>query len=339
MLSRGVLTEADVDAGLRQVQLALLEADVHFKVARDFIARVREKAVGEEVLRSVTPGQQVVKIVHDELVTLLGGSNPGLKLEGGPPALLMTLGLQGSGKTTTAAKLGVLLRKQGRRPLLVGADIHRPAAKDQLEILARSAELAYFSAGGTAAAIAMAALAEARGRALDVVIVDTAGRLQIDAEMLEEVREVRRGVSVDESLLVVDAMTGQEAVNVAAVFEREIGVDGVIITKMDGDARGGAALSIREAVGTPIRLIGTGEKLSDLELFHPDRMASRILGMGDVVSLVEKAQETLDREEAEAAARKLSEGQFTLQDFIAQLRQVRRLGPLEGLIGMLPGGA
>ncbi len=337
LLSRGVLTEADVDAGLREVRLALLEADVNFKVARDFIVRVREEAVGEAVLKSVTPGQQVVKIVHDQIVELLGGENQGLTYNPKPPSVVMTLGLQGSGKTTTAAKLALLIRKQGHQPLLVGADVHRPAAKDQLEVLARQVDIAYFSTEGTAEEIAAAAVTEAARRGLDVVIIDTAGRLQLDLEMLEEVRRIRERVVVDDCLLVVDAMTGQEAVNVATTFEREVGVDGVVMTKMDGDARGGAALSLKQTVGKPIRYVGTGEKLSDLELFHPDRMASRMLGMGDIVSLVEKAQETIDHEEAEATAAKLVKGQFTLEDFVSQLRQVKKMGPLENVIGMLPG--
>jgi len=337
LLSRGVLTEADVDAGLREVRLALLEADVNFKVARDFIVRVREEAVGEAVLKSVTPGQQVVKIVHDQIVELLGGENQGLTYNAKPPSVVMTLGLQGSGKTTTAAKLALLIRKQGHQPLLVGADVHRPAAKDQLEVLARQVDIAYFSTEGTAEEIAAAAVTEATRRGLDVVIIDTAGRLQLDLEMLEEVRRIRERVVVDDCLLVVDAMTGQEAVNVATTFEREVGVDGVVMTKMDGDARGGAALSLKQTVGKPIRYVGTGEKLSDLELFHPDRMASRMLGMGDIVSLVEKAQETIDHEEAEATAAKLVKGQFTLEDFVSQLRQVKKMGPLENVIGMLPG--
>ena len=337
LLSRGVLTEADVDAGLREVRLALLEADVNFKVARNFIVRVREEAVGEAVLKSVTPGQQVVKIVHDQIVELLGGENQGLTYNAKPPSVVMTLGLQGSGKTTTAAKLALLIRKQGHQPLLVGADVHRPAAKDQLEVLARQVDIAYFSTEGTAEEIAAAAVTEATRRGLDVVIIDTAGRLQLDLEMLEEVRRIRERVVVDDCLLVVDAMTGQEAVNVATTFEREVGVDGVVMTKMDGDARGGAALSLKQTVGKPIRYVGTGEKLSDLELFHPDRMASRMLGMGDIVSLVEKAQETIDHEEAEATAAKLIKGQFTLEDFVSQLRQVKKMGPLENVIGMLPG--
>jgi signal recognition particle subunit SRP54 len=338
MLSRGVLTEADVDAGLREVRLALLEADVNFKVARDFIARVRDQAVGEDVLKSVTPGQQVVKIVHDELVELLGGENAGIAYDSKPPTVIMTLGLQGSGKTTTAAKLAIHVRKQGHQPILVGADVHRPAAKDQLEVLARQSDVPYFSASGAAEEIAAAGVAEASRLGNDVVIIDTAGRLQLDQEMLDEVRRIREKVSLNESLLVVDAMTGQEAVNVATTFETEVGVDGVVMTKMDGDARGGAALSLKATVGKPIRYVGTGEKLNNLELFHPDRMASRILGMGDVVTLVERAQETISQDEAEAAAAKLAKGQFTLDDMVAQLRQVRKLGPLESVIKMLPGG-
>ncbi|MEA2681728.1 MAG: signal recognition particle subunit [Chloroflexota bacterium] len=337
MLSRGTLTEADVDAGLRQVRLALLEADVNFKVAKEFIARVREQAVGESVLKSVTPGQQVVKIVHDELVELLGGENPGIGYSPTPPTVIMTLGLQGSGKTTTAGKLAILIRKQGHRPMLVGADVHRPAARDQLEVLAKQVDVAYFSAQGSAEDIAARGVEEAKRLGLDVVIVDTAGRLQLDQEMLEEVKRIRQRVKVTESLLVVDAMTGQEAVNVATTFEREVGVDGVVLTKMDGDARGGAALSLKQTVGKPIRYVGTGEKLSDLELFHPDRIASRILGMGDIVTLVERAQEVVDKDEAEAQAQKLMKGQFTLDDFVTQLRQVRKMGPMENIIGMLPG--
>jgi signal recognition particle subunit SRP54 len=338
MLSRGALSETDVDLGLREVRLALLEADVNYKVARDFIAAVRADAVGEAVLKSVAPGQQVVKIVHDHLVQLLGGENQGIRLATEPPTIVMTLGLQGSGKTTTAAKLAVLLRKQGRTPMLVGADVHRPAAKDQLEVLGRATEIPYFSTSGSAPEIAAAAVPEAGRRGCDVVVVDTAGRLQIDEEMMQEVKRIRASVAVHESLLVVDAMAGQEAVNVATVFARDVGVDGIVMTKMDGDARGGAALSVKSVTGLPVRYVGTGEKLSDLEIFHPDRMASRILGMGDVVSLVERAQETLDQEAAEEAAGRLAKGRFTLDDFVTQMRQVRKLGPIESIVGMMPGG-
>ncbi|HEV2037325.1 MAG TPA: signal recognition particle protein, partial [Candidatus Eremiobacteraceae bacterium] len=338
MLSRGVLTEADVDAGLREVRLALLEADVNYKVARDFIAGVRTEAVGEAVLKSVTPGQQVVKIVHDHLVELLGGENEGISPAAEPPTVVMTLGLQGSGKTTTAAKLAVLLRKQGRQPLLVGADVHRPAAKDQLAVLARATDIPYFSTSGAAEEIAVAALPEAQRLGCDVVLIDTAGRLQLDDEMMQEAKRIRERVLVHESLLVLDAMTGQEAVNVGTEFARQVGVDGIVMTKMDGDARGGAALSIKSVTGLPVMYVGTGEKLSDLEVFHADRVASRILGMGDVVSLVERARETLDQDVAEETARQLAKGRFTLDDFVTQMRQVRKLGPIESIIGMLPAG-
>ena len=337
LLSRGVLTEADVDAGLREVRLALLEADVNFKVARDFVAGVRAEAVGETVLRSVTPGQQVVKIVHDHMVELLGGENHGIAYKAKPPTVIMTLGLQGSGKTTTAAKLALLIRKQGHQPLLVGADVHRPGAKDQLEVLSRQVDIVYFTTTGSAEEIAAAALEEAGRRGLDVVIIDTAGRLQLDQEMLDEVRRIRSRVDVDECLLVVDAMTGQDAVNVAESFAEAVQFDGVVLSKLDGDARGGAALSVKAVTGKPILFASTGEKLDQFERFHPDRIAQRILGMGDVMTLIEKAEQEFDEEEARELERKLRRNEFGLDDFLEQMRMMRKLGPLSSILGMIPG--
>ncbi|ADU51070.1 signal recognition particle subunit FFH/SRP54 (srp54) [Thermaerobacter marianensis DSM 12885] len=336
---KGKLTEADVEAALREVRLALLEADVHFKVVKDFIARVRQRAVGQEVLESLTPAQQVIKIVHDELTQLMGGQQARLDLGGAPPVPVMLVGLQGSGKTTTAAKLARLLARQGRQPLLVAADVYRPAAVEQLVTLGQQIQLPVHAPGTDRdpVDIAREGVAEARRRGRDVVIIDTAGRLHIDDALMEELERIRQAVAPREILLVVDAMTGQDAVNVAETFHRRLGIDGVVLTKLDGDARGGAALSVRAVTGRPIKFVGLGERVDQLEPFHPERMASRILGMGDVLSLIEKAQAAFDAQQAQRLERKLREQTFDLEDFLEQLRQVRKMGPLDQLLAMIPG--
>ncbi|GAB6875805.1 signal recognition particle protein [Thermaerobacter litoralis] len=336
---KGKLTEADVEAALREVRLALLEADVNFKVVKDFIARVRERAVGQEVLESLTPAQQVIKIVHDELTQLMGGQHARLDLGGELPAVVLLVGLQGSGKTTTAAKLARLLAKQGRQPLLVAADVYRPAAVEQLVALGQQVQVPVYAPGTDRdpVDIAREGVAEARRRGRDVVLIDTAGRLHIDDALMEELERIRQAVVPREILLVVDAMTGQDAVNVAETFHRRLGIDGVILTKLDGDARGGAALSVRAVTGRPIKFAGLGERVDQLEPFHPERMASRILGMGDVLSLIEKAQAAFDAQQAQRLERKLREQAFDLEDFLEQLRQVRKMGPLDQLLAMIPG--
>jgi signal recognition particle subunit SRP54 len=338
--SRGKLNEADVDAALREVRLALLEADVNFKVVKEFLARVRERAIGAEVTRSLTPAQQVIKIVHEELIKTLG-EPARLNLSGQPPHVVMLVGLQGSGKTTTAAKLALQLRKGGHRPLLVAADTYRPAAITQLEVLGKQLDIPVHSEGAKVAPpiICTNALRRARESAYDVVILDTAGRLQINDEMMAELEQVKARTNPREVLLVADAMTGQEAVRVAEGFHRRVGLTGLILTKVDGDARGGAAISMRAVTGVPIKYLGVGEKMDALELFHPDRLASRILGMGDVLSLIEKAEGAMDQQEALAAAQKLQRGQFNLDDFLKQMRQIRKLGPLSQLMEMIPGFA
>lgn len=333
----GKLTEKNIADALREVRLALLEADVNYQVARDFIERTKQRALGQEVLSSVTPGQQMVKIVHDELVRLMAGESapPPLNLSGA----WMVCGLHGSGKTTSCGKMAKWLTKQGKRPLLVAADVYRPAAIDQLETLGRQLGLPVFAARGErdVVGIARRALDFARAQGADVLLLDTAGRLHIDEELVQELVRVRDAVSPTEILLVVDAATGQEAVNIAGHFDKALGLTGVVLTKLDGDARGGAALSLRAVTGRPIRFVGVGEKLDDLELFYPERMASRILGMGDVVGLVEKAQAALDAKQAEEMSRKLADQSFDLEDFRQQLQQMKKLGPLENLLGMLPG--
>ncbi|QIA26915.1 signal recognition particle protein [Thermaerobacter sp. PB12/4term] len=336
---KGKLTEADVEAALREVRLALLEADVNFKVVKDFIARVRERAVGQEVLESLTPAQQVIKIVHDELTQLMGGQHARLDLGGELPAVVMLVGLQGSGKTTTAAKLARLLTRQGRQPLLVAADVYRPAAVEQLVTLGQQVQVPVYAPGTDRdpVDIAREGVAEARRRGRDVVLIDTAGRLHIDDALMDELERIRQAVAPREILLVVDAMTGQDAVNVAETFHRRLGIDGVILTKLDGDARGGAALSVRAVTGRPIKFVGLGERVDQLEPFHPERMASRILGMGDVLSLIEKAQAAFDAQQAQRLERKLREQTFDLEDFLEQLRQVRKMGPLDQLLAMIPG--
>ena len=339
--NRGKLTEKEVDLALREVRTALLEADVNFRVAKAFIDRVRTRAVGEEVLMSLTPAQQVIKIVNEELTALMGGQSSRIAFSPKPPTILMLVGLQGSGKTTSCAKLASLMRKQGRKPLLAAADIYRPAAIKQLQVLGAQLGVEVFTLGERAdpADIAAGAVERARSMGYDTVILDTAGRLHIDDEMMVELERVKARVAPTEILLVVDAMTGQDAVNVAAVFNDRLGIHGVILTKLDGDARGGAALSVREVTGKPIKFVTTGEKLDALEQFHPDRMSSRILGMGDVLTIIEKAQETFDLEQAKKFEEKLRKQEFTLDDFMRQLQDVRKMGPLDQLLGMIPGVA
>ncbi|MGN6555316.1 MAG: signal recognition particle protein [Verrucomicrobiota bacterium] len=336
----GKISESNVSDSLREVRLALLEADVNFKVARDFIERVKTKALGQEVIQSIQPGQQIVKVIHDELVDLLGSENAGLTLNGTPSCLMM-VGLHGSGKTTSSGKLARLLNKQGRAPLLVAADVYRPAAMDQLETLGKQLELPVFLMRGETDVlkIARGALDFAKANNRSVLIFDTAGRLQIDEPLVQELVRLRDLVKPQEILLVLDAATGQEAVNVATHFDQALNITGSILTKLDGDARGGAALSMKSVTGKPIKFAGTGEKLDEFEPFHPERMASRILGMGDVVSLVEKAAEAVDIDEAKRMEEKMRKGQFTLEDFLEQLRQMKKLGSLESIVGMLPGGA
>ncbi len=335
---RGVLTEADVDAALREVRLALLEADVNYKVVKSFIKRVRERAIGQEARKGLTPAQQVIKIVHEELIRTLG--EPGrLDLSGPPPHVIMLVGLQGSGKTTTAGKLALRLRKEGQRPLLIAADTYRPAAVKQLEVLGRQIQIPVHSEGTEPPPpdIAVRGVQEARKKGYTVAIIDTAGRLHIDDQMMAELEAIRDRTQPKEILLVVDAMTGQDAVRVADEFNKRVGLTGLILTKVDGDARGGAAISVREVTGVPIKFLGVGEKLDALEPFHPDRLASRILGMGDILTLIEKAEQELDRKKAEEAERRLLEGTFTLEDFLEQLQEMKKLGPLSQLLEMIPG--
>ncbi len=335
---RGILTEGDVDVALREVRVALLEADVNFKVVKDFLARVRERAVGAEVHKSLTPGQAVVKIVHQELLATLGEGGK-LDLGGPAPRVIMLVGLQGSGKTTTAAKLALRLRNNGARPMLVAADTYRPAAITQLEQLGKQLGIPVYSEGAKATPpqICKNALAKAVQSAHDVVILDTAGRLQIDDAMMAEVEQVKTLTKPREVLLVADAMTGQEAVNIADAFNKRLGLTGLILTKVDGDARGGAAISMRAVTGVPIKFLGTGEKPDAFEPFHPDRLASRILGMGDVLTLIEKAQANFDEAEAAKAAEKMLSAKFDLEDFLAQIKQIKKMGPLNDLLAMIPG--
>ncbi len=335
---RGVLREADVDEVLREIRLALLEADVHYKVVRDFIARVRERAVGAEVHQALSPAQQVIKIVYEELVATLGEAGH-LELKGPAPYVVMAVGLQGSGKTTTVAKLARHLRERSHFPLMVAADTYRPAAVTQLEVLGRQLELPVYSEGVKAdpPSICVRGVQEARRRGCDTVILDTAGRLQIDDEMMAELEAIVRQVRPVEILLVADAMTGQEAVNIAEGFHKRLGLTGLILTKIDGDARGGAAISMRAVTGVPIKFLGTGEKADALEPFHPERLASRILGMGDVLSLIERAEAAFDAEQARRMAEKIQEAEFDLEDFLEQLRQVRKMGPVTQILEMMPG--
>jgi signal recognition particle subunit SRP54 len=332
------ITEADLDVALREIRLALLEADVNFRVVKDFVTRVRERALGADLLSGLNPGQQIVKIVHDELVAVLGGERHELNLDQ-RPAVVMMVGLQGSGKTTTAAKLAVRFRKENKRALLVAADVYRPAAVDQLVQLGDQigVEVHTRSVGTPALEVARSGLETARQRGVDVMILDTAGRLHVDEAMMDELVRISGSVMPSETLLVVDAMTGQESVKVAEAFHAKLPVSGLVLTKMDGDARGGAALSIRAATGLPVSFLGTGERTDGLEPFHPDRLAQRILGMGDILSFVERVQENVDQTEAEATARRMMENRFTLEDFRSQLNQIKKMGPIGQLVGMIPG--
>jgi signal recognition particle subunit SRP54 len=335
---KGRLSEADVDAALREIRLALLQADVNLRVVRDFVGRVREQLVGADLSQSLTPGQQVVKVVHDELRGILGGEAMRVTYASRPPTVILLAGLQGAGKTTAAGKLAAWFKKrEGRNPLLVGADLQRPAAVAQLRILGAEAGVPVFSEASDPVTVAKKGLEEAVRLGRDVLIVDTAGRLSIDAELMDEVRRVSEVVQPHYTFLVIDAMTGQDAVTTAEAFHQTLALDGVILTKVDGDARGGAALSVKEVVGRPIVFTSTGEKQGDFELFHPDRMADRILGMGDVLSLIEKAEAVVDQAEAERAMSRLQEGSFTLEDFLEQMQQLKKMGPLSGLVGMIPG--
>ena len=333
----GKLTEAHIDAAMREIRIALLEADVNFKVVKEFVARIKEKALGQDVMTSLTPGQQVVKIVRDELAELLGATSQDLSFSKTPPTVILMAGLQGSGKTTTTGKLARLLGKSGHRPLMVSADVYRPAAREQLSIIGKDLNLPVFTTDSNDPhVICQQALTQAKNVGYDVLLIDTAGRLHVDQELMEELKEIKKRTQPSETLLVADAMTGQDAVNSARDFNQQIGVSGVILTKMDGDTRGGAALSIKTITGQPIKFIGVGEKLDGLEPFHPDRMAGRIIGMGDVLSLIERAEEAVDQEDALRTLEKIREDTFTLDDFRDQLRQIRKLGPLEQLLKMFP---
>jgi signal recognition particle subunit SRP54 len=333
---QGKLTEKNIAETMREVRRVLLEADVNYRVVKDFIAQVEQKALGAEVMRSVTPGQMVVKIIHDELTALMGSKEEPLRLSRWPSVVVL-VGLQGSGKTTFAGKLARHLRQRGRNPLLVAADVRRPAAITQLEVVGKAVDCRVFTAPGDAVAICTQALQYARQHAFDVVIIDTGGRLHIDEELMQELVAIEKATSPDEVLLVADGMTGQDAVNAATVFNERLHISGVVLTKMDGDARGGAAMSVRAVTGKPIKFVSVGEKFDALEKFHPERMASRILGMGDIVTLVERAQEAVDREKAERLEKRLRRQEFTLEDFYDQLQQLKKMGPLEEVLGMLPG--
>ena len=336
--SKGKLTESDVKEAMREVRLALLEADVNFKVAKDFTNRVTEKAIGAVILESLTPGQQVVKLVNDELVELMGGAAARIAVPNRPPCIIMLCGLQGSGKTTHAGKLAYMMRKEGRHPLLVACDVYRPAAIEQLKVVGNKAGVEVFEMGQiNPVKITREALKYAKDHGNDTVIIDTAGRLHIDEALMNELKEIKAEIKPHEIMLVVDAMTGQDAVNVAKSFNEALGIDGVILTKLDGDTRGGAALSVRAVTGKPIKFVGTGEKQEDLEQFHPSRMASRILGMGDVLSLIEKAEQNIDEKNALELQQKLKTSTFDFNDLLAQFQQMRKMGPLKNLIGMIPG--
>ena len=333
------ITENNMKEMLREVKLALLEADVNYKIVKEFINNVQEKALGQEVMKSLKPGEQVVKIVKDELVELLGGTESKINISPNPPTVIMLVGLQGSGKTTTAGKLANLLRKQGKKPLLVACDVYRPAAIKQLQVVGGQLNIPVYSEENIkdVVGIAKRAISNAISKLNDVVILDTAGRLHVDEELMQELQNVKKSVRPHEILLVVDAMTGQDAVNVANEFNTQVGIDGVILTKLDGDTRGGAALSVKKVTGAPIKFAGVGEKLSELEVFHPDRMASRILGMGDVLSIIEKAEDAFDAEEALKMEQKLKKQKFDLEDYLAQLKQVKKLGSFSSILKMLPG--
>jgi signal recognition particle subunit SRP54 len=336
---RGRLSEEDLSRAMREIRLALLEADVNFKVVKEFVAKVKERALGSDVTKSLTPGQEVVKIVHDELTTLMGAGSSKLAFAGRPPTVILLAGLQGSGKTTAAAKLALLLRREGKAPALVAADLQRPAAVDQLDQLGKQVQIPVYRRDDTKDAVAVAryGLEQAKAQGRDVVIVDTAGRLQIDESLMDELAAVRKEVKPHNVLLVLDAMTGQEAVAVAEGFQERIAFDGVILTKLDGDARGGAALSVKAVTGKPIKLVSTGEKLDQIEYFHPDRMASRILGMGDVLTLIERAEAAADEDDQAAMEKRLRAGQFTFDDFLQAQRMMRKMGPLKNVVSMIPG--
>ena len=333
------ITESDLKEMLREVKLALLEADVNYKIVKEFTETIREKALGQDVLKSLTPGQQVIKIVKDELVELLGGTESRVNFSPNPPTVIMLVGLQGSGKTTTAGKLANLFRKQGKKPLLVACDIYRPAAIQQLQVVGKQLNIPVYSNENSkdVVHIAKQAMSVAMSKMNDVVILDTAGRLHIDEALMNELKNVKAGVKPHEILLVVDAMTGQDAVNVAEKFNEALGIDGVVLTKLDGDTRGGSALSVKKITGKPIKFAATGEKLSDIEVFHPDRMASRILGMGDILSVIEKAEEAFDAEEAEKLEKQLRKKEFDLDDYLAQIRQIKKMGSFSSLLKMIPG--
>lgn len=339
MKGKARITESDLKQMLREVKLALLEADVNYKIVKDFIAEIQEKALGQDVLKSLTPGQQVVKIVKDELVELLGGTESRVNFTPNPPTVIMLVGLQGSGKTTTAGKLANLFRKQGKSPLLVACDIYRPAAIKQLQVVGKQLNIPVFSneQSKDVVHIAKQAMNVAISKLNDVIILDTAGRLQIDEALMEELKNVKRSVKPHEILLVVDAMTGQEAVNVAKTFNEQVGIDGVVLTKLDGDTRGGAALSVKKVTGKPIKFAATGEKLSDIEVFHPDRMTQRILGMGDILSVIEQAEENFDIEQAEKLEKQMRKKELDLDDYLAQIRQVKKMGSFSSLLKMIPG--
>ena len=333
------ITESDLKEVLREVKLALLEADVNYKIVKDFIKVVEEKALGQDVLKSLTPGQQVVKVVRDELVELLGGEDSKVSFMPNPPTIIMLVGLQGSGKTTTAGKLANLFRKQGKKPLLVGLDIYRPAAIKQLQVVGKQLDIPVYvnETEKVVTKIAKQSREVAISKMCDTIILDTAGRLQIDEKLMQELKDIKSDVKPHEILLVVDSMTGQDAVNVAQTFNEELGIDGIVLTKLDGDTRGGAALSVKKITNRPIKFIANGEKLSDIEEFHPDRMAQRILGMGDVLSLIEKAEETFDLEETEKLQKKLRKQKFDLNDYLAQLKQIKKMGSISSLLKMIPG--
>lgn len=336
---KGKVSESDVKEAMREVRLALLEADVNFKVVRDFVAKVREQAVGQEVMKSFTPGMVVVDIVNKELTALMGGTQSKLNKASKPPTVIMMAGLQGAGKTTTTGKLARYLQRQNHKPLLVAADVYRPAAIKQLQVLGEQIDAPVYSEGDQVSPVDIArnALAKAKEQACDYVLIDTAGRLHIDEELMEELKQIRSAVNPDETLLVVDAMTGQDAVNVAESFHSEMELTGVVLTKLDGDTRGGAALSVKAVTGCPIKFAATGEKIDALEPFHPERMASRILGMGDMLTLIEKAQSTIDEEKASELERKMRTAEFTFEDFLEQMEQVKQMGPLDELVNMMPG--
>lgn len=335
----GKLTADDVNATMREIRIALLEADVNFKVVKDFIKKIKERAVGQEVLESLTPAQAVIKIVNEELTALMGQTQSHINISPKAPTIIMMVGLQGAGKTTSAGKLGLMFKKQGKHPLMVAADIYRPAAIKQLQVLGKQIDIPVFAKEDCKDAVLIAneAIEHAQSHANDIVIIDTAGRLHIDEDLMQELKSIKFDVKPHEILLVVDAMTGQDAVNVAESFNNDLGLDGVILTKMDGDARGGAALSVKAVTGCPIKFVGAGEKLEALEPFYPDRMASRILGMGDVLTLIEKAQTAFDAEEAKKMEKAFRKNEFTLDDFLSQLNQVRKLGSFENILGMIPG--